>query len=147
MEKPIYDFQSSSNGHYYFFDSIGSTIIKKVVGFIATDQNPLAVELVFGDLTDDNQIDVLSVSDNDDFETVIGTLISILIDYLNQFPNKTVLFRGSTPSRTRLYRAIIAKKSADIEPLYKIFGILENGSVEKFDKSHSYLWYIITVKK
>jgi hypothetical protein len=61
---------------------------------------------------------------------VIGTVIFTLIDYLESFPDNIVYFRGSTPSRTRLYRAIITKNLEQSELSYQIFGILDDENFE-----------------
>jgi hypothetical protein len=120
MDKPHYDYKTSSDGQYYFFDSIGKTSIPKAVGYILRNSDARLVELVFGDLIDNESIDVMNVSNNQDLPLVIGTVIFTLIDYLEGFPDNIVYFRGSTPSRTRLYRAIITKKLIQSELSYQI---------------------------
>lgn len=146
MNKPHYQYQTSADGQYYFFESIGKNTIPKVVGYILRDEASQLVELVFGDLIDDQRIDVMAVSDNQDLALVITTVIGTLADYLERFPEKTVYFQGSTPSRTRLYRAAIAKSLSQIEHLYEVFGILPNDQLEIFNKGHHYQAYIIRKK-
>jgi predicted nucleotidyltransferase len=146
MNKPHYPYKVASNGHYYFFESKGSSNISKAVGFILRNEDEQLVELVFGDLTEENIIDVLSVSNNQDFPKVITTVIYTLIDYLDKFPEKTVYFQGSTTSRTRLYRATIAKVIYQNELSYEVFGITDSDEVEAFDKNTNYKGFIIRKK-
>jgi hypothetical protein len=146
MDKPHYDYKTSSDGQYYFFDSIGKTSIPKAVGYILRNSDARLVELVFGDLIDNESIDVMNVSNNQDLPLVIGTVIFTLIDYLEGFPDNIVYFRGSTPSRTRLYRAIITKNLIQSELSYQIFGILDDENFELFNPNHHYQGYIIRNK-
>jgi hypothetical protein len=143
MEKPFYDLESSTDGHFYFFKSNGEKPVNKAIIFIPLDDISNVVELVFGDVKTDNTIDFYSVSENNDLIEIISTVIESLKLYLDRFSDKTVYFRGSTPARTRLYRAAIAKSLNKSELIYEIFGIMENQQTEVFNKNHTYLGYLI----
>ncbi|MCU0470045.1 MAG: hypothetical protein MUF58_15730 [Arcicella sp.] len=146
MEKPSYAFQISENHEYYFFESIGKTNIQKIVVFQPSEVNPDIVELAFGNLKTDLSIDVFAVDDNEDMPIVISTVITTIFDYLEYYPEKTIYFSGSTPSRTRLYRAAIAKSLEKIESNYQVFGLKENTQIESFDKHNTYLAFLIKRK-
>jgi hypothetical protein len=144
MEKPIYQFESTSDDHLYFFYSIGKNKILKVVSFGPFAESRELTELVFGNYSGPGKpIDVMSVDNNEDMEFVIGTVVTIVFDYLKKFPNEKIIFYGSTKSRTRLYRAAIAKTIEKIEPIYSILGLTENKTIEVFDKNRTYIAYLI----
>jgi hypothetical protein len=146
MDKPVYDLKSSADGHFYFFESNGEKAVNKAIVFMPISNSSKMVELVFGDIKNDNSIDFYSASENNDLIDIISTVIESLKIYLTKFPDMTVYFRGSTPSRTRLYRAAIAKNLDTNELIYDIFGILENQQAETFNKNHTYIGYIIRKK-
>jgi hypothetical protein len=145
MNKPTYEVQASSNGLNYYFESINDGItIQKIVTYLPTEADDLIFQLVFGDLTADGMIDVLSVSNNQDRNVILTTVVSTLSDFFEKHPNKMVVFTGSTKSRTRLYRATIAKFIETTELYYQVFGIFEDNSTEIFNKQHSYYAYLIS---
>lgn len=146
MSKPIYYLEQSTDGHFFFFESIGKKIVQKAIGYIPFEENPNIVELVFGDLNKDNTVDFMNVSDNEDMVLILSTVIASINEYLADFPTKTIYFRGSSPSRTRLYRAVISKYSKSNELFYDIFGISENEQAEIFNKEHTYIGYLIRKK-
>ena len=146
MKKPVYDLKSSADGHFYFFNSKGERAVKKAIVFIPLKNNSSIVELVFGDIKNDSSIDFYSVSENNDLLEIISTVIESLKLYLDKFPDMTVYFRGSTPARTRLYRAVIAKNLNVNELIYEIIGVLGNEQIETFNKDHTYLGYLIRKK-
>ena len=146
MEKPSYTYQISESHQYYFFESIGKVTIQKVVVYQSFEDTPDIVELAFGNLKSDLSIDVFAVSDNEDMPLIISTVISTAFDYLEHHPEKTIYFSGSTPSRTRLYRAAITKSMENIEPLYQVFGLNNDAQIEIFNKNHTYTAFLIDRK-
>ena len=146
MDKLAYSLESSADNTFYFFESIGEKSIRKAIGYIPFQDNPKIVELVFGDLTDTYSIDFMTVSDNQDMKMVISTVIKSVKLFLGKYPDKIIYFRGSTPSRTRLYRAVISKNIDTTELFYDVLGILENEQSEPFDKNNSYIGYLIIKK-
>ncbi len=146
MDKPSYNFQVSQNHQIYYFESIGKETIKEVVIYQPIEGSPNVVELAFGNLNEDFTIDVMAINDNKNMPLVISTVIFTVIDYLNYFPNKKVFFRGSTPSRTRLYRAAISKSLHIFEPSFQVFGFISDTEIEIFDKKSYYTAYLIQKK-
>ncbi|WP_440590452.1 DUF6934 family protein [Nibrella viscosa] len=51
----------------------------------------------------------LVISNNNDMPKVLATVAQTLVAFFRLRPTSSVIFRGSTPSRTRLYRMAIAK--------------------------------------
>lgn len=147
MEKPTYNVESSDDGLKYFFDSANnSKNIKKVIAYLPTPENSNLFQLIFGDLLPNGEIDVYSVSNNKDMALILTTVVGTLAKFFEKHPQKMVAFTGSTSSRTRLYRATIAKFIETTELYYQVFGILEDDSIEIFNPSHQYYAYIIEQK-
>lgn len=146
MEKPTYIFQASENHQYYFFESVGTRTIQKVVIYQSFEDSQDIVELAFGNLKSDYSIDVYAVDDNEDMPLVISTVISTIFDYLEYFPEKIIYFTGSTPSRTRLYRAAITKSIQNIEPNYQVLGLKDDDNIEIFNKNQTYKSFLISRK-
>ncbi|MCU0467813.1 MAG: hypothetical protein MUF58_04360 [Arcicella sp.] len=147
MNKPTYNIKTSRDGLRYYFKSLNDDkIIQKAVIYLETEGLPNIYQLVFGDLQPDGQVDFLSVSDNKDMKNVLSTVVKTLALFFEKYPEKGVFFTGSTLSRTRLYRATIAKFIETTELYYQVFGLLEDNSLEVFDKSHTYIAYLIQKK-
>ncbi len=144
MNKPHYQIASSVDGFWYEFDSISNEkTIKKAVAYYPYSDD--IFQLVFGNLVE-NSIDTLDKSNNKDMKMVLTTVIQTLIYFLELYPEKSVIFTGSTPSRTRLYRATIAKLLDNLSNTYDVQGILPNFEVETFETSTEYYAYLISKK-
>ena len=148
MEKPHYELKSTPNALQHVFESVSDDkVIQKIVAYIPTEDDDEYYQLIFGDLLPNGKIDTLSISNNNDMRMVLTTVVSTLFSFFEQNPNKIVFFTGSTLSRTRLYRAVISKFIQQTELFYDIKGITEDESIEKFDNNHSYIAYLIELKK
>ena len=143
MDKPTYNLKTSSDKLRYFFESQGLTTIQKAIIYIPIDNNPTVHELTFGDIIDDGFVDFLNVSNNQDLEMIMITVIKTISLYFEEYPDNMIYFRGSTPSRTRLYRAIIAKQIDKLKLSHQVYGLQEENHLEIFDKTHSYIGYLI----
>lgn len=147
MEKPTYNVESSDDGLKYFFDSTNNgKRIKKVIAYLPTPENSNLFQLIFGDLLPNGDIDIYSISNNQDMRLILTTVVGTLAKFFEKYPQKMVAFTGSTTSRTRLYRATIAKFIETTELYYQVFGILEDDSIEIFNPNHQYYAYIIEQK-
>ena len=79
MDKPIYQLQSSSDSLQFVFESISQErIIRKAVAYILSDDNPDLYQLIFGDLKENGDIDILSASNNNDMKQVLTTVVDTL---------------------------------------------------------------------
>jgi hypothetical protein len=144
MEKPNYPIDSFENGLLYFFESVGNEIVTtKVVIFSPSSEDDNIYRLVLGDLLNDGNIDVYSTSQNNDMELILMTVIKIIELFFNHYPDKIVAFTGSTPSRTRLYRAVISKFIDNPNSSYEICGITDENEVKLFQKNIQYVGYLI----
>lgn len=63
--------------------------------------------MAFGDLLPNGEIDDKAHSNNGDIIKIFATVIDILHDFTEQNPSYIILFLGSTPLRTLLYKRIL----------------------------------------
>lgn len=151
MEKPVYPINTFENGLYHFFDSVSDNIVtKKVVAFSPSTENEQIYRLVFGDLLPNGNIDVYGSSQNKDMELILSTVIKAIESFFVYHPEKIISFAGSTPARTRLYRAVINKFIDNLENQpelsYKIYGFTDDNEIEPFQKDKIYIGYLIHKK-
>jgi hypothetical protein len=144
MEKPIYNIETSPDGLYHIFDSVGvQKNTKKMVVYVPDENKADLFHLIFGDVTDDYNLDVFAISNNQDMKMILSSVIQTLYAFFEINPNKKVFFTGSTEARTRLYRATISKLFEKTELFYNICGLLDDDSTEPFNKSTNYKGYFI----
>lgn len=125
----------------YSFLSIGPKgAIRKLVVFqhtgVADEYN-----LALLDETPDGFSD-LTVSDNNDMERVLATVIRAVNRFFDQMPEITLVFAGSSDARNRLYRVVITKYLNQISERFIVFGI-RNDDVEKFVSNTNYTAFVI----
>jgi hypothetical protein len=120
MNTEGYDYQKQANNLIYVFYSIGTVgIIPKVVVYEKIEGQ--LFNLAFGDYNiKTGELDDEAVSNNGDMIKVLATVIQTIRDFFNLYPNATVMIRGSTTLRTKLYTKIIRDNIALIEQEYSI---------------------------
>ncbi|HEY4207373.1 MAG TPA: hypothetical protein VGM31_11200 [Puia sp.] len=93
MKYEIYaDFKIADNYEVFEFTSIGKNReIQKRIEFTPTEL-PNIVNLAFGDVGPNNEIDDYCISDNGDRNKVLATIAYVIEIY----PDRLVYFRGST---------------------------------------------------
>lgn len=120
---PYYNTQASK----YTFTSTGKKPIAKQVVFTYTGIRNI-VNLGFGDLLPDGSIDDRANSNNGDIVKVLATIVRILIDFTEKFPEREIFFAGSTQERTRLYTRILETYHSDFNKEFNINGLLKKGN-------------------
>lgn len=78
----------------------------------------------FGDVLPDGLIDDKANSNNGDIVKVLGTIVQIMIDFTNKFPDSEIFFAGNTPERSKLYFRIIHTHYHKLSKIF-IINILE----------------------
>jgi hypothetical protein len=147
MNKPQgYPVKTAENQLLFQFESISEKKrINKAVYFNKLSESPLLFEMVMGDIGEDENIDFLSVSNNDDRDEVLYTVFQIMAQVLDKFPNAKIVFYGSTPVRTRLYRILISKFLETAQGVYIIKGIIDD-KLELFNKNTNYSAFVVHLK-
>ncbi len=77
-------------------------------------------------------------------KVVLATVIQTLMYFLELNPQNSVIFTGSTQSRTRLYRATISKLLDSLDESYIVEGLTFELEKEKFDANKHYFAYLIS---
>jgi hypothetical protein len=130
---------------YQFYSQGPKGRIKKVVRFQPDLLNGIPYyNLLFGDFKDGEQdIDDRVRTNNADAEKVLATVAAILVDFLDRYPHALVYAQGSTPSRTRRYRMGITRLWTEIEPVFEIYGLNSDGTLEICQKNVTYEAFLI----
>ena len=138
-----YEVVASNDWLIYEFVSIGPKgKIPKTVIYQHIDDN--IYNLAFGDKDSiSGNIDDLVITDNQDTEIVLANVASTLFDFFDNYNGTIVLAKGSTQSRTRLYRRYLTILLEIIEENFLLLGEL-NGEVERFKKNKEYTSFLIT---
>lgn len=138
---PNYDFSS------FDFKSInGEKIIFKKVLFSLIPETNNYYNLALVDVLANGHFDDLSISNNHDLKEILSTVYECIKLFLNQNPNSTVLFTGSTESRTRLYRIAISQNLLEATKNLIIEGFID-GNFEHFTHNRPYELFSISLKK
>ncbi|SEJ14604.1 hypothetical protein SAMN05216327_106324 [Dyadobacter sp. SG02] len=125
MHYDQYEITKGETAMTYEFVSQGPKgSIKKVVIY-----SPRALDNVFnlgfGDKNEETgQLDDCVATNNGDSVKVLATVASTVYLFTNLFPNALIAATGSTPSRTRLYRAVISNNLETIKQDFEVFGLL-----------------------
>lgn len=119
--------------------------IEKLIQFSLVNQNGL-YNLAFGDRSQLNgDIDDSVVTDNDDSEKVLATVVAAVYAFCDKFPQAWIYATGSTAARTRLYRMGINKYYDIVESDFEIFG-QTHSEWERYEKGKDYQAFIIQRK-
>ncbi len=136
MGEDVYPFLKVPDEYYYEFYSEGPKgIIKKIIRYRLIQEGQIKVyNLGFGDWNEqEDDVDDLINSNNQDRQRVLATVANTVLDFLNAHPYAVVFARGSTASRTRLYQMNIAAFSDVIAESFIVMGYI-NGQWQVFKK-------------
>ena len=123
MNLPHYQLTIGESKSIFEFISQGPKgDIPKIIVFSKISENGL-YNLAFGDLdTKTGYVSDRVISNNGDSKKVLATVIQALYIFFNRYPTCIVIAKGSTKSRTRLYRMGISKFHNDVKHLIYIAG-------------------------
>jgi hypothetical protein len=115
------DIEVTDDFNVFDFVSIGKkgNLLKRVA-LTKTDLNEV-YNLVFGDVDEDDEINDFSVSDNGDRDKLLATVAYIVDAYTKRYPDRWILFQGSTPERTRLYRMAVGLHLEELSAKFEIY--------------------------
>jgi hypothetical protein len=142
----------------YTFESIGRTIIKKVVqyskmppSYIGLSSDSNVYNLAFGDWDDEiNDFSDQITSNNGDMEKVLATVANTASIFWSEYPNTFIYFEGSQPEgkeylRTYLYQKKLNRYFRDISTVALVFGLTDYGW-ELFTVNKNYSAFLISQK-
>jgi hypothetical protein len=146
MKQKIYEYKSENESLWYEFESVSEVkIVKKVVVYTPFEDNPNLYNLALADAFPDGSYSDKSITNNDDMDKVMATVIQTLLRFFEKYPSKMIYFEGSSPERTRLYRIILSRELFEIEKLFFVYGIIDNNP-QLFEKNQNYNAYVIALK-
>lgn len=143
MNLEKYQIKSGKEQEVFEFTSTGPNgQIVKVIQYSQTNYKDL-YNLGFGDKNlISGEIDDLAISNNNDSEKVLSTVVSSLFAFFDKHPNAMVYATGSTKVRTRLYRMGINKYFEESKEYFEIFGE-RNNEWELFNKGVEYNAFLV----
>ncbi|HEY4288065.1 MAG TPA: hypothetical protein VGN00_13260 [Puia sp.] len=118
-----YNYTADKTFRAYSFESNGPNgSIQKIAKF--NEIAPNVYNFGFGDHDPKTgDISDTSVSNNQDTDTIMGTVGSIIYDFTTIFMDALIFIQGTNAARTRLYQININKHWARIEPVFEVFGL------------------------
>ncbi len=137
-----YEYIINKNFLDYEFISKGPKgTVKKVIRFTIIAKN--VYNLAFGDLNEvSGKISDIIVTNNNDSRKVLATVAASVHDFTKQFPGAIILAKGSTNSRTRLYRMGITNYWKIISIDFEVYG-LKGTQWELFELRQDYDAFLV----
>lgn len=138
----------SSTGMEFRFESIGVNGVKqKIIQYQSTEYYN-TVNLAFGDIGDNGELDDKVRSSNGDHEKVLITVASTSLIFTEKYPDCFIIVSGSCHLRTRLYQMSILKYYDEISKDFIIWGYIP-GSTEfsLFEKGYNYEKFLFKRKQ
>jgi len=147
MKYEVYsEIEISDDFNVFDFISTGKNgDILKRVAFSKTEEENV-YNLALGDVDEDNDIDDNAVTDNGDRNKVLATVAAIVEAYTKRFPDRWIIFRGSTEERTRLYRMAVGLHLDELSSLYEIWAYKDEQLI-RFSKNLTINAFLIKRKK
>ena len=146
MHLPHYKLTTGISSSIFEFTSQGPKgEIPKIIIFSRLPRNNM-FNLAFGDI--DLQTGIFNdktISGNLDSEKVLVTVVNALFLFFDENPHAIIYAKGSTKSRTRLYRMGISKYIQEIADDFQVFGE-RNGLWEEFQVNIDYYSFVIKRK-
>jgi hypothetical protein len=100
--------------------------IRKRIIFMPTALSDVYA-LAFGNITENGEIDDLSITDNGDRNKILATVAAAVDIYTKRHQDRMIYFIGSTKQRTRLYRMAVGLNLDELSRTYDIYAEPEKG--------------------
>lgn len=155
MDYPKYELWANTDLSLFRFLSDGiQGAVEKAVFFRPT-ANPSVYYLCFGDIVISQggamRVDDHAVTNNGDPNKILATVAAAVYKFMAWHPGKFLLFKGSSPSRTRLYRRAISLNFDEISGTFDIFGLVIDSTQtlqqHDFDKDAAVYAFLIKNKQ
>jgi hypothetical protein len=108
-------------------------VIRKRISFIKTESDNV-YNLAFGDVDKDGKVNYYSVSNNGDRNKILATVVNVVGEYTEEYPDRWIFFSGSTNERTRLYRMAVGLNLKELSAEFEIYGYAD-GQIVPFTKN------------
>jgi hypothetical protein len=145
MQLPRYQYKTNNSFLDYEFISEGPKgSIKKIIRF--TQISTSVFNIGFGDLEEETgEISDIAISNNNDSRKVLATVAAAIHDFTIQYPGVWIIAKGSTLSRTRLYRIGITNHWKEISNDFEVSGLTDE-EWERFELRRNYDAFLIRRK-
>lgn len=143
MDLEFYPLTVKNHYRLFEFESVSEhkCILKRVV-FRAILSAPDIYNLALIDVLKNNVTSDIEISNNADMPKVMSTVIHCLLRFLDHYPAAAVYIEGNSPSRNRLYRAIISREFPKVKDFLEIYG-MGHGDIEPFRLETPYDSFLI----
>lgn len=146
MKQQYYKYLRDEDCLWFEFESVSNQkTVRKIVVYTPFQDNPDVFNLALADALSDGSYSDKTVTNNEDMEKVMATVIRTMLRFFEKYPTKMVYVEGSTAERTRLYRIIISRELSEIEKIFTIYGLLGSGT-EIFKKNQNYNAFVIALQ-
>lgn len=146
MNQEHYEFRTTKDSLWFDFYSVGpQSTVKKIVVYSPFPEVSDLFNLTLADSFPDGSISDTNVTDNGDMEKVLATVIQTAFRFFAKNPTKRIYIEGSTPARTRLYGAVVARELTMIQENFDVYGV-SNDRLVPFVKNHRYAAFVIALK-
>lgn len=144
MKHKYYHLTASADYLSFTFQSLSAfRIVDKKIEFVQISHK--VYNLAFGDLKNEIDFDDLVVTDNKDSEQILATVVQAILVFLEVYPDCVIYFTGSTLSRTRLYRIILAREFFNWRDRFDVYGFCEQELI-RFESNVEFEAFIIKLK-
>ena len=127
MDLPFYRYHKVKDEEvfrYYFYSKLQNKEVLKAVTFAPFYWlNFYNVALV--DVLENGQFTDIKTTKDYDRDLILVTVVRIMIDFLKNYSNVKLYFKGNTTAKTRLFRMAISKHSSELTGLLKVYGVWE----------------------
>jgi hypothetical protein len=123
--------------------------IIKVIQFSQTGYKKI-YNLAFGNLRPDGSLDDQAISNNNDRNKILRTIVTAIHEFYSVYSDKFIFFCGNTPQRNRLYRMALAINLTELRNEFHIYGLIKkDGRLERvnFRTGVDYFGFMIKRKK
>lgn len=126
MNQPSYHPDTSPAFTEYAFESWGPQGIFPYLITYTYLPDMRVYNLCFGRRTIADTIDDTHNNSNGDRDLILATVVKSAYVFTNNYPDRYIVFKGSTPGRTRLYRMLLSIYFHELSRDFNIWGLLEN---------------------
>lgn len=149
MHYESYEFilESSDLQEFRFYSESPYKRVEMVILF--QEMHERLYNLTFGEYAKGAAINDRDKIGNLDRNRILATIAKSVFKFLKRFPERTIYFTGSTPSRCRLYRMAITVNLTELSEQFQIFGIIQNveeNHAEPYKKNVDYHEFFIRKK-
>lgn len=142
MHYEAYTLNANKENTRFHFKSKGKRgIFEKVILITRINHYLFNLSLLDYDLTAKQYSDI-AITDNGDLPEVLATVLAAVKIFLNEHPDKSIYFEGSTSARTRLYQIVINKIYDPFTSEFEIFG-MKNSVWTQFEANINYDGFLI----